>query len=100
MKGLTLFLSLFFIIPASAQNLTSVQTECTHVRSDSARPESAKPYETKIGKDMVCHPGALNPTPVQPLLKLGDRPVDHSVVPKIDSPPPLPVKTAFINAGG
>ena len=49
---------------------------------------------------MVCHPGALNPTPVQPLLKLGDQPVNHSVVPKIDSPPPLPVKTAFINPGG
>ena len=49
---------------------------------------------------MVCHPRALNPTPVQPLLKLGDRPVDHSVVLKIDSPPPLPVKTAFINSGG
>ena len=100
MKALTLFLSLFFVIPTFAQNLTSVQTEYAHTRSDPARPESAKSYETKIGKDLVCHPGALNPTPVQPPLKLGDRPVDHSVVPKIDSPPPLPVKTAFINPGG
>jgi hypothetical protein len=100
MKGLTLFLSLFFVIPTCAQNLTSVQTECTHARSDSTRPQPPKLNETKLGKDMVCHPGALNPTPVRPLLKLGDRPVDHSVVPKIDSPPPVPVKTTFINPGG
>jgi hypothetical protein len=100
MKGLTLLLSLFFVIPTFAQNLTSVQTECTRTGNDSARPESAKPYETKIGKDLVCHPGALDPTRVQPLLKLGDQPADHSVVPKIDSPPASPVRTAFINASG
>jgi hypothetical protein len=100
MKGLTIFLALFFMLPTHAQNLTSVQTECTHVRSGSARPESAKPYETKIGKDLVCHPGALNPTPAQPVLKLDDQPIARSVVPKIDSPPPVPVKTAFISPGG
>src|SRR5271170_5223901 len=100
MKCLTLFLSLFFAIPASPQNLSSVQMECTHVRSDSTRPEPTKPNETKIGKAMVCRPGSPNPTPVLPLLKLGDQPVDHSVVPKIDSPPPLPTKTAFVKSGG
>jgi hypothetical protein len=99
MKGLTIFLSLFFIIPASAQNLTRVQTECTHVTNDSTRPRPTTPNETKIGKDMVCRPSP-NPTPVQSLLRQGDQPADHSVVPKIDSPPPLPVKTAFINSGG
>ena len=98
MKGLTLFLTLFFVVPASAQNLTSVQTECTHVKSDSTRPEPTKPNETKIG-NLVCHQGVSNPTPPQPLLKLGEPPTDHSVVPKIDSPPPGPVKTAFINQG-
>jgi hypothetical protein len=100
MKGPTLLLSLFFVLPASAQSLTSVQTDCTHVRSDSTRPEPPKLNETKIGKDMVCGPRGQNSTPMQPLLKLGDKPADHSVVPKIDSPPPLPVKTAFINSGG
>jgi hypothetical protein len=98
MKGLTLFLTLFFVIPASAQNLTSAQTECTHVKSDSTRPEPTKPNETKIG-NLVCHQGVPNPTPAQPLLKLGEPPADHSLVPKIDSPPPVPVKTAFINPG-
>src|SRR5580658_8135548 len=97
MKGLTVFLSLVFAFPAFAQNLTSVQSECTHVRSDSSRPEPPKLNETKIGKDMVCGPRRQNSTPIQPLLKLGDQPADHSVVPKIDSPPPVPVKTASIN---
>ena len=100
MNWLTLFLLLFFVIPAFAQNLTSVQTECTHVKSDSARPVPPKLNETKIGKDMVCGPTRQNSTPIQPILKLGEQPVDHSTVPKIDSPPPLPVKTAFINRGG
>ena len=100
MKWLTLFLSLFFVIPASAQNLTSVQTECTHVKSDSTRPEPPKLNETKIGKHMVCGPTRQNSTPMQPVLKIGNPPVDHSTVPKIDSPPPVPVKTAFINRGG
>jgi hypothetical protein len=96
MKGLTLILTLFFVVPASAQNLTSVQTECTQVKGDSTRPEPTKPNETKIG-NLVCRQGVPNPTP--PLLKLGDPPDDHSVVPKIDSPPPVPVKTAFVNPG-
>ncbi len=100
MKWLTLLLPLFFVIPASAQNLTSVRTECTHIRSDSTRPEPAKPNETKIDKDMVCRPSGLLPTLGRPLLKVGEQPADHSVVPKIDSPPPPPVKTAFIASGG
>jgi hypothetical protein len=98
MKGLTLFLTLFFVLPASAQNLTSAQTECTHVKTDSTRPEPTKPNETKIG-NLVCRQGVPNPTPAQPGLKLGEPTADHSVVPKIDSPPPVPVKTAFINPG-
>ena len=98
MKGLTLFLTLFFVVPASAQNLTSAQMECTHVKSDSTRPQPTKPNETKIG-NLVCQQGVPNPTPAQPRLKLGEPPADHSVVPKIDSPPPAPVKTAFINLG-
>jgi hypothetical protein len=98
MKGLILFLPFFFVIPASAQNLTSAQTECAPVKSDSNRPEPTKPNETKIG-NLVCHQGVPNPTPVQPPLKLRDVTADHSVVPKIDSPPPAPVKTAFITRG-
>jgi hypothetical protein len=98
MKGPILLLALFFVVPASAQNLTSAQTECTHVKSDSTRPQPTKPNETKIG-NLVCHQGVPNPTPAQPRLKLGQPPADHSVVPKIDSPPPVPVKTAFINPG-
>ena len=98
MKGLTLFLTLFFVVPVSAQNLISVQTECTHVKSDSTRPEPTKPNETKIGS-LVCHQGVPNQTPAQPRLKLGEPPAEHSVVPKIDSPPPVPIKTAFINPG-
>ena len=47
----------------------------------------------------MCRQGVPNPTPPQPLLKLGDPRADHSVVPKIDSPPPVPVKTAFIDPG-
>ncbi len=100
MKWLTLFLLLFVVIPSPAQNLTSVQTECTHIKSDSTRPETPKLNETKIGKDMVCGPTRQHSTPMQPVLTLGAQPVDHSAVPKIDSPPPVPVKTAFINRGG
>ena len=99
MKGLAIFLSLFFVIPAYAQNLTRVQTECTHVRNDSTRPEHSHLNETKLGKDMVCRSTA-NSTPTPLLLKPDDLPADHSVVPKIDSPPPPPVKTAFIKPAG
>ena len=98
MKGLILLLTLFFVVPVSAQNLTSAQTECTHVKSDSTRPQPTKPNEIKIG-NLVCRQGVLNPTPAQPPLKLRDVTADHSVVPKIDSPPPIPVKTAFIDPG-
>jgi hypothetical protein len=98
MKGSILLLTLCFVASASAQNLTSAQTECTHVKSDSTRPQPTKPNETKIG-NLVCRQGVPNPTPAQPRLNLGEPPADHSVVPKIDSPPPAPVKTAFINPG-
>src|ERR1700721_4424235 len=98
MKGLTVLLTRFFVVPASPQTLTSAQTECTHVKSDSPRPEPTKPNETKIG-NLVCHQGVPNPTPAQPWLKLGEPPADHSVVPKIDSPPPAPAKTAFFDPG-
>ena len=98
MKGLTLFLTLFFVVPASAQNLTSAQTECAHIKGDPTRREPTKPNETKIG-NLVCHHGVPNPTPAQPPLKLRDVPAGHSVVPKIDSPPPVPVKTAFFDPG-
>lgn len=75
MKGLTLFLTLLFVVPASAQNLTSTQTECTHVKSDSTRPDPTKPNETNIG-NLVCRQGVPNPTPAQPRLKLGEPPAD------------------------
>jgi hypothetical protein len=98
MEALILFLPLFFLIPTSAQNLTSMQTDCTHIRSDSARPEPQKLNEIKIGKNIVCAPRSQNSAPLQPVLKLGEQPADHSVVPKIDCPPPVSVKTAFIDA--
>ncbi len=99
MKVLGLILSLLFGMPAFAQKLAPVQTECTRVRDDPIRSKPMKSNGTVIGKDMVCQPIHQSPisTQPQPLLKLSNQPAGHSRVPMIDSPPPRPVKTAMIN---
>jgi hypothetical protein len=100
MKVLNLLLSLLLVMPAFAQKLAPVQTECTRVRNDPNRPKPMKSNGTVIGKDMVCQPTHQGPisTLLQPLLRLGNQPAGHSGVPMIDSPPPRPVKTAMINS--
>ena len=99
MRVLGLLLSLLFVMPAYAQKLAPVQTECTRVRNDPNRPKPMKSNGTAIGKDMVCQPIHQGPisTQPQPLLRLSNQPAGNSRVPMIDSPPPRPVKTAMIN---
>lgn len=99
MKALRLLLPLLFVMPAFAQKLAPVQTECTRVRNDPNRPKPIKPNGTVIGKDMVCQPIHGGPILTQPqeVLRLSNQSTGHSRVPMIDSPPPRPVKTAMIN---